>query len=247
MEMESVSIIAIAKVIWKRLWIVVVSAIVCAVVALGYCLLLAQPMYSASSTVLFASGVLFKDENTSLGNGEYITTGELSTTFALMKSFSGILLKSTDYYKEALSLAEAKGLNRQYTSEGLRGATSVSYEDDAVFVTITVTVADKDDAVTLISALSEAAPMVITGKIGRTSADILNVDASARKVSPNTLLMTLVALFAGTVVSDVIIVVVDRFDKTIKGEEDLLLNHELPLLGVVPLFESAKKKGRFSD
>lgn len=245
--MDNISIIDIAKIIWKKIWVVVISAVVCVALVFGYCTLIAKPMYSASSTVLFASGVLFKDDQTNLGNSEYITTGELSSTFGMMKSFSGILLKSTDYYTEALSLAQSRGLNKQYSAEGIRGATRISYEEDSVFITITVTVGDKQDAVVLISALAEVAPTVITSKIGRTSADILNVDKSASKVSPQTALLSILAFIIGAAVSAIIIVAANRLDKTIKGEEDLTAKHDLPLLGVVPLFETAKKKGRFVD
>lgn len=245
--MENISLIDLAKIIWKKIWIVGISSLVCIAIALCYCLFFAKPAYAASSTVLFASGVLFKDDQSEVGNTEYITTGELSTTFAMMKSFSGILMKSTDYYVEALRLAKAKGLNGTYSVESLMAATKVTFEEDSVFITITVTVDDKDDAVVLISALSEAAPTVVTSKIGRTSADVLNVDNKASEVTANTMLFVLLALVVGAAVSSAIIVISNRLDKTIKGEEDLLSQHDLPLLGVVPLFDVAKKKGRFGE
>lgn len=246
--MENISLIDLAKIIWKKIWIVGISSLVCIAIALCYCLFFAKSAYAASSTVLFASGVLFKDEEDSqLGNTNYITTGELSTTFAMMKSFSGILMKSTDYYVEALRLAEAKGLNGTYSVDSLMAVTKVTFEEDSVFITITVTVDDKEDAVVLISALSEAAPTVVTSKIGRTSADVLNVDDKAFEVTANTPLFVLLALVVGVAVSSAIIVISNRLDKTIKGEEDLLSQHDLPLLGVVPLFDVVKKKGRFGE
>lgn len=245
--MENISLIDLAKIIWKKIWIVGISSLVCIAIALCYCLFFAKSAYAASSTVLFASGVLFKDDQSEVGNTEYITTGELSTTFAMMKSFSGILMKSTDYYVEALRLAEAKGLNGTYSVENLMAATDITFEEDSVFITITVTVDDKDDAVVLISALSEAAPTVVTSKIGRTSADVLNVDDKASEVTASTMLFVLLALVVGAAVSSAIIVISNRLDKTIKGEEDLLSQHDLPLLGVVPMFDVAKKKGRFGE
>ena len=246
--METISLIDLAKMIWKKIWIVGVSSAICIVIAFCYCTFFAKSMYASSSTVLFASGVLFKgDGQSQLGDSEYITTGELSTTFAMMKSFSGILMKSTDYYTESLQLAKSKGLNQTYTKEQLMSATNITFEDELVYITITVTVADGEDAAVLISALSETAPKVVTDKIGRTSADVLNVDSKATEVRPNTILFVLLALFVGAFVSSAIIVAVNRLDKTIKGEQDLLEQHDLPLLGVVPLFDNARKKGRFVD
>lgn len=240
--MNEFSLLELLALVRKKFWIIAVSAAVCLAVALFYGIFIVKPVYSADATVLFASGVLFKDDGETKGNTEYITTGELSTTFALMKSFAGILAKSADYYDAALTLAEEKGLNGSYTSQTLAGITSINYDDDSIFITITVKTADKQDAVVLVSALAEAAPKCITDKLGRTSAVVLNTAETASDISINVFILCLGAAVIGIAISVMFIIMAERMDHTIKGEQEFLEEYDVPLLGVVPEFETFKKK-----
>ena len=235
------TLIDILKILLKRMWVVISVVVISVAVAMGYCLFIAKPVYSADATVLIASGALFKNEG-SQTTTEYITTAELSTSLALMKSFSGVLTESEEYYDKALALAEEEGLSKDYSASGLSRATSINFKEDSIILDISVKTNSRNDSEVLISALAECAPETITSKLGRTSAVVLNVDSAARKVSPNVAVIMLMALICGFAVSVVLAIVIEKLDKTVKGEDDFLKNHTVPLLGSVPDFESKGKR-----
>ncbi len=231
----------VLKILIKRIKVIALVVILSVVIAVGYNLLFVKPVYSANATVLIASGALFKEEGTQT-NSEYITTGELSTSFALMKSFSGILTESVEYYDKALAIAKDEGLNNDYTVKSLASATKIKYDEDSIILDITVNTNDAQDAEVLIAALAECAPGIITSKLGRTSAVVLNVDAYAGKVSMGTVTCALIAFACGLAIAIILALAIEKLDKTVKGEDDFLKAHNVPLLGSVPDFESKNKR-----
>lgn len=237
MEMN---ILDVLRVVVKRLWIIITVTVLAFTVALSYSVFIAKPVYSAKATVLIASGVLFKDDD--MSNAEYITTGELSTSFALMKSISGILTQSVEYYESALEWAEEAGLNRSYSAAALKSGTTISYEEESIIMTITVKTNDKEDTETLVAALAECTPNAITSRLGRTSAVVLHIDDNSRQVAPNTATNCLLAAFCGLALTVAAVVLIEKMDKTVKGEDDFIKNHKVPLLGCVPDFEETSKR-----
>ena len=233
MEMNIVDFL---QIVLKRIWIIITAAILSFTLALSYCVFIAKPVYSAKATVLIASGVLFKDDDFS--NSEYITTGELSTSFALMKSISGILTQSMDYYETALKVAEKTGkLNHKYSVSALKSGTSISYEEESIILTLKVRTYDREDTAILIAALAECAPVAVTSRLGRTSAVVLNIDSKAGQVAPNTATSCLLALLVGIALSVAAVITYEKLDKTVKSEDDFTQNHKIPLLGCVPDFD----------
>lgn len=235
------TLVEVLKVLLKRIWVIISVVVISVAVALSYCFFFAKPVYQAEASVLIASGALFKSEG-SQTTTEYITTAELSTSLALMKSFSGVLTESEEYYDNALTLAEEEGLKKEYGTKSLARATKISFEEDSIILDIKVKTNDRNDSEVLIAALAECAPETITSKLGRTSAVVLNVDSVANKIAPDKVVILLVTLFVSFFVSVAFAIAIEKLDKTIKGEDDFIKNHTVPLLGSVPDFESKSKR-----
>ena len=229
------------KIVFKRIKLIIIVVIVGIIGTVGYVKFFATPVYSANATVLIASGALFKDEG-SQTNTEYITTAELSTSFALMKSISGILTESIEYYDKALALANEEGLNEEYTVNSIARSTRIKYDEESIILDISISTNDKEDSRVLIDALAKCAPETITSKLGRTSAVVLNVDSGAHRTSMSLTMYALIAFACGLVVAVILAVIVEKLDKTVKDEEDFLKSHNVPLLGTVPDFEAKGKR-----
>lgn len=240
------SLVEIFKILLKRIFVVISVVVISLVIAVNYCFFWAKPVYSSDASVLIASGALFKNEG-SQTTTEYITTAELSTSLSLMKSFSRVLTESEEYYDRALALAKDKGLNNEYSVRSLMGATKISFEKDSIILDIKVNTNDRNDSEVLIAALAECAPEVITSKLGRTSAVVLNVNSAASKVSPDIALIIVATLFGSVVGAIVLAIIIEKLDKTVKGEDDFIKNHTVPLLGCVPDFETKSKSKRRID
>lgn len=250
--MNQFSLIELAKLVLHRIWIVILCVIVMLVLGLVYCNTIADPKYAASADILVASGELFKENNpdatSTPSQGTYISTAELSTSLALMKSFASVITKSDECYD--LALKEAEKLQRSseaplsgtYTVESLKGATKVDYDDESIILTITVTTGNKNDSQILVSALANVSPDFICSCIGRTSSVKLNVDETARKVSPNTMVICFAMVIVGIVGAVAFIWIAESLNKTIKSEEDFTSHYDIPLLGSIPEFSKNGKK-----
>lgn len=233
--------VELLKILLKRIKLVIAVVVIGVLATVGYFKFLVTPVYSANATVLIASGALFKDEGSQI-NTEYITTAELSTSFALMKSFAGILTESVEYYDKALALAKDEGLNGEYSVDSIARSTRIKYDEESIILDISVSTNDKNDSVVLIESLAKCAPETITSKLGRTSAVVLNVDTGAHRTSMSLTMYVVIAFVCSLVVATVLAVVVEKLDKTVKDEEDFLKAHNVPLLGTVPDFETKSKR-----
>ncbi|MBO5909104.1 MAG: hypothetical protein J6Q67_04920 [Clostridia bacterium] len=241
--MDILNLLDIAKILWKRMFIIIITVVVFLSGTLIYCYAIQKPAYSAKATVLFASGVLF-DDNTQQTDSEYITTAELSTSFALMKSFSGILTRSIDYYDIALASAKKAGLDGKYTRESLMKSTTIEYEESSVFLNITVVSENPNDAVKLVTALANEAPTTVKNHLARVSATVLFADERAADVNPKTAVMCVFSVVVAVVLSSFVVIMAEAFDKTIKNEDDFTHKHSIPFLGSVPDFELVGRKGK---
>lgn len=54
---------------------------------------------------------------------------------------------------------------------------------------------------------------------------------------------TIMGFLIGVILSFLVVLIVDISDIRIKDEDDIINSYSIPLLGTVPNFDSAKKKG----
>lgn len=242
MEKRDFSLLDVLDLLKKRWWIIAIVAIVLAALAGVYSDWSYEPTYSSSVTV-YVNDQTSKDTNTA------DDVSQVNWALRVVKNYVEIL-KTNDFMEQISNTYEERFPEawelKNYTATRL-ATKCVKYDttDETYLFTFTVTTHDKNVSYNLGKIFEELAPkkiLEITGKDAIKIADGARVavtPANSRNMARNTIMGFLI----GAVLCFLIVLIVDVSDVRIKDEEDLVDEYQIPLIGTVPNFESAKKRG----
>lgn len=223
-EFYTIDLMHVAKTLWKRAWVIIVSALLCAAVGFSAAAFVVAPKYS-SSIMLYVNNSSF-----SLGNSSFsISPSELTAAQSLAKTYIVILRNRTSLNQ----VIEKSGVS--YTYEELDGMITASTVNETEVLQITVTSNDPYESAKIVNCIAEVLPQRISEIIEGSSMEV--VDAGVvqdKKVSPSTTKFTLIGFVLGTVVSVLALVVVALLDDTIHDTDYVLKNYNYPILARVP-------------
>ena len=228
--MGDLMLIDIAKMIWKKIWLVLGTIALCASIALVYCKFFATPVYSAQAS-LVASSTDTVFQNDSSG----ISPSTVSTSMLLINTYVGAL-NSPGIYQMVL---DETGL--QYSRNELMKMMTVTNREDTLFIDISIKCANSEHAKIIASEFAELAPQYLKSIIPQASAVVVESADSVSIVSPKTNIDVAVAILLGATFIIVLLIILEMLDQTIKGEEDFVQHYDVPVLGTVPDFENFKK------
>lgn len=195
------------------------------------------PIYQAGAKLMVN---VSSDQNKNMTNDQYNVSRNLVETYAVIFRSRDVL----NDIKEELNLPE--------TYEQLAQAISVQSVNNTQVMQIIVRHSNRDIALQIASELLEMAPklLVDTAKVGRVEA-IEKAYASTDPVSPSILRNTVLMAFLGCALTCIVIFIVILTDNRYKTDFDIQNDLGLPVLGVIPAYESCqitvdrklKKKG----
>ena len=133
MEEKTINIMDLVMLALRKLWILVIATVVCAVAAFGYCKFFLTPSYSATSSILVTNGaVITSYEETT----DKISGSDISASLYLADTVVDIL-NTPDIYIE---LADTLG---EDDFQSLRGGFSVARRsENTLFIDITYSSTD---------------------------------------------------------------------------------------------------------
>lgn len=236
--MNELNLAYLLKLFLHRLYIIIITAVVFAASAFGYCKFIATPTYSATSQIIVSNGSLLVDSNDAFAGEELydipdITTQDIQASIYLAEKFVSFL-ETQDIYRQLESVFDGK-----YTSSQLQSAISVSLKkENDIFINISAKSASMQEAVKIANTFASIAPDYLKSIVPGAQVQVTITAQSAGKVYPKTVNATMVAFLAGAIMVYAIILIVDMNDKTIKGDIDFTDNYNIPLLGIVPDFEN---------
>ncbi|MDD4700570.1 MAG: Wzz/FepE/Etk N-terminal domain-containing protein [Oscillospiraceae bacterium] len=227
--MRDLMLIDIAKMIWKKIWLVLGTIALCASIALVYCMFFATPVYSTKTSLVASS------TDTVFNNNESITTGTVSVSMTLINTYVGAL-KSPQIYEMVL---DETGL--QYSRNQLMNMITVKNREGTLFIDISVVCTNSEHAKIIANKFAELAPQYLKSIIPKASAIVVESADSVSIISPRTNINVAVAGILGAAFIIILIIILEMLDQTIKGEEDFVQHYDVPVLGTVPDFENFKK------
>lgn len=235
MEEKTINIMDLVMLAWRRIWIIILVAIVCAAVAFSYCKFFITPSYSATASILVTNGAvtISYDETTDKVSGSDISAS-LYLTYTVVD-----ILKTPDIYKK---VADSLGKDYEYQDLMLRSSVNRRSEE-TLFVDVTFTSTDPKEAMRVANKYVEVACEYIPEFIPSSRAMIASTAIKAVMTYPRTMMATAVVGLVGAVAAYIILFVIESFNRSIKGEEDFAANFDVPLLGAVPDFENAESVG----
>lgn len=219
-----VDFLHIVKFVWKRIWIVLLAAVLSAVIAFSYSTFFVKPQYS-SSIMLYVNNSSFSLGSTSFS----ISSSELTAAQSLVKTYS-VLLKNKTTLNEVIEKAD---IDLDYTELYQMIETGAVKETEVLEVKVTAD--DPYLAADIANTIAEVLPDKIATIIKGSSMEIVDLAVpNTQKVSPNITRNTEIGLLLGAVLTIIVLVIFALLDDTIHDDEYILRTYDYPILAKVP-------------
>ncbi len=241
--MNEITIEYLARLLMRRLIIVILAAVIFAGAAFGYNYFLVQPIYKATSQIIVSNGaVIIEDENTyDPSDTSKINGSDIQSSIYLAKVCES-LLETQDFYKKL-----AEKLDNKYTHAELNSYTSVELNrEEDLFLNISVNHKSIEEAQKIANTMVNMAPDYLNEYMPTAKVMITAVAEKSAKVHPRTFVNTVAFFVVGAGLSYLLVLFVDLNDKSIKGVGDFSECYNIPVLGSVPNFESTDAQGGYS-
>jgi len=237
--MNELSIWQVLNIIVKRLWIILLVAVILAGAAFVYNDNFVTPTYAAKSSVIATNGGIAAGDNQNTSSK--IGSSDLASSLSIVDTYVDIM-KTYSFYE---ALAEQPDVRQfGYSPVQLRSMTSISRRsEESLFIDVKIGNTDPKTAVILANCIAQTAPDYINNKLPGANVVFADKSISAYQTGPLTLRNTILFFLLGAFLSIILFIILAATDKTIKGEEDITKKYKVAVLGVVPDFDTKTSKG----
>ena len=224
-----IDILHILQILLQRIWILIITGIVGAVVAFLFAAILITPKYE-SKVMLYVNNSSF-----SVGSSSFsISSSDLTAAQSLVDTYIVILNTRTTLNE----VIEVSGVDYSYAE--LKSMISASAENGTEIFSVTVTSADPAEAKTIANTIAKVLPDKVESIVDGASMRVVDYAVTpTTKSSPNIMKYTLIGMLLGIVLSAAALIIQDLLDDTIHDPEYLRTTYpDIPLLSSIPdLFE----------
>ena len=216
-----IDVLSLVKTLWRRKFLIVVTAFVMAIVALGYSTFIIKPNYTSTTRIYVV--------NRQANENSTLTNQDLHAGTYLVKDYKEIIL-SQDVLAKVID-----DLKLNVQPSALAKKINVTVPTDTRIVSIAVSDGDAKEAARIANSLRQIAAekiIAVTKVSDVTTLEEAEVPNSPS--SPNIRRNTLIGFLAGGFLISVVILVVEVLDDRVKKPEDVEEALGITLLGVVP-------------
>lgn len=222
-EVYEIDLLHIIQILLNRLWIIVLSSVLCAACAFSYATWVATPMYQASAMMYV------NNSSISLGSASFsISSSDISASQSLVDTYI-VILKTRNTLESVIEKA-----NLNYRFEELNGMINASAVNSTEIFRITVTNKDPVEATLIANTIVDVLPDKISSIVSGSS--VKTVDYAVvpnHRSSPSITKWALIGALVGFAISCIVIILDDLFDNLVKNSSDLD-SFDLPILAVIP-------------
>ena len=222
-----IDVFQLVKVLWKRKFLIVLTAIIAGLAAFAYSSFVIKPQYTSTTRIYVV--------NRNQADKPGLTNQDLQAGAYLVKDYREIIL-SQDVLEKVVAdqklTMDAKTLGRKV---------SVTVPADTRIVSISVRDGNPEEASRIANALREEAAQKIIS-VTRVS-DVTTLEEARPATSPsspNIRRNTMIATIAGVGFVTIIVLLVELLDDRVKRPEDIEEVMHISLLGVIPNLEKLK-------
>ena len=225
-QVVEIDILSLIKTLWRRKFIIIVTAFVMAIFALIYSTVIAKPSYSSTTRIYVVNRQ--QNDNSTLNQ-------DLQAGTYLVKDYKEIIL-SQDVLTKVIA-----DLKLKLQPSELAKKINVTVPTDTRIVSIAVSDGNAEEAARIANSVRQAAAekIIAVTKV----ADVTTLEAAEapkEPSSPNIKRNTVIGFLAGGMLMSVISIVVEVLDDRIKKPEDVEEVMGITLLGVVPNMNKLK-------
>ncbi|MDE1694324.1 Wzz/FepE/Etk N-terminal domain-containing protein [Streptococcus suis] len=224
MNTIEIDILLLLKTIWRKKFLIILTALFGAGIAFVYSSFLVTPQFDSTTRIYVVS------QNVEAGAG--LTSQELQAGTYLVKDYKEIIL-SQDVLTQVATELNLK--------ESLKEKISVSIPVDTRIVSISVRDADPNEAARIANSLRTFAAQKIVEVTKVSDVTTLEEAVPAEEpTTPNIKRNILLGLLAGGILATGIILAMEVLDDRVKRPQDIEEVMGLTVLGVVPDFKKLK-------
>jgi len=226
-QMIEIDVLSLLKTIWKRKFLIILTALLTGILALGYSVFIAKPAYKSTTRIYVV--------NRQQGENPTLTNQDLQAGSYLVKDYKEIIL-SQDVLEKVIS-----NLKLEKTVKALSKKIQVTVPVDTRIVSITVKDAQPEEASRIANALREVAAEKIIS-VTRVS-DVTTLEEARPALtpsSPNIRRNTALAFLVGGAVMVISVLLLELLDDRVKRPEDVEEVMQVALLGIVPDLDKLK-------
>ena len=226
-EKFEIDVFQLAKVLWKRKFLIVLTAIIAGLAAFAYSSFVIKPQYTSTTRIYVV--------NRNQADKPGLTNQDLQAGAYLVKDYREIIL-SQDVLEKVVA-----DQNLTMDAKTLGKKVSVTVPADTRIVSISVRDDKPEEASRIANALREVAAQKIIS-VTRVS-DVTTLEEARPATSPsspNIRRNTMMATIAGVGIVIVVVLLVELLDDRVKRPEDIEEVMHLSLLGVIPNLEKLK-------
>lgn len=235
-EFYELDLIQWLKALWRRIWAIVLAAVIGGGAAFSVAAFLVTPLYEAEA-LMYVNNSSFSVGSTSFS----ISNSELSAAQNLVDTYI-IILRSRTTLNAVIEEADL-----DYGYSQLKSMLHAEAVNGTEVFRVTVTSPDPAEAELIANTITHVLPDTIADVVDGSNVRIVDYAViPSGKASPSVTLYTAVGLLIGIVLMCLIITIQEMTDNLIHSEDYLLETYELPVLAVVPDLINSKSTGYYA-
>jgi len=218
--------------LWKRKWLIIIVAVLCAAIGFSFAYFLVTPMYS-SSALMYVNNNSISFGGSSLA----ISSSDLTAASKLVSTYI-VILGSRMTLEEVISTA-----NLPYTYEQLSWMVTATQVNSTEVFRITVTCDDPYMAERIANTIVKVLPKKISSVVEGSNVKVVDYAVvNKNKVSPSVTRYTAVGGLLGAVLACAYVFIMMMMDDVIHDEAGLIDTFDLPVLASIPDLKSKNSK-----
>lgn len=207
-EKETVSLGDVFKALIRKWWIIVLSGVVCALIALGATFLLTKQQYKATCK-MYVYNSTDRTTQTSIKNEDFNASDNIITVYSEM-------LKMDITYKNILNHAE---LDDKYTVSQFGKMLSCGSVEHTPIFYVSITSESKNDAIKLANATMETFPTEAKKVVVGSDYEIMSYATEATKLDRGLTKHVVLGVIVGVLISCGVIIII-RIAKSVQKENE---------------------------
>ncbi len=213
----------------RKIWIVILCAVVLGTSAYIYTRNFVTPQYEASVSIYV--------NNNSGKDSPYVSSGDLAVALRLVATYVNII------QSDAVLDKVIEEIDLPLTAAQVRGMLSAEPMGETEMFQVTVTTPNAQMSADLANAIATVAPAEIAAIIEGSSAKVVDyAKVPKSQSSPSYMMSAVIGTFAGAAVAVLVILMQVMMEVRIKSEEDLAKICSIPVLGAIPRLSAESKQ-----
>ena len=227
---RSIDIMRLLRVLLKRVWVILLVAVLCAVMVFGYAKLFIAPVYRSSFTAYVNNRMTTTEGQTNM------TSSDISASRNLTYLYQEII-RSRSVLMDA---AAACGLKESYKTLSENVTTSVS--SNAAIISVYVSAETPEAAERLATAIAVAAPEHVARIVDGSSMRIVDNPVTPQKpYAPNAQRYALIGFFVTLLAGCVCVILFDVIVDKVASATEMEERYNIAVIGEIPDMQQAEK------